>query len=60
MLALVGTVMLRSASGELLLSEGDRVLGTHRVRNSRGLIPLSRLNAVLNANGQRQATNRPG
>ena len=29
MLALVGTVMLRSASGELLLSDGDRVLGTH-------------------------------
>src|SRR4051812_21674325 len=30
MLALVGTVMLRSASGELLLRDGDRVLGTHR------------------------------
>jgi hypothetical protein len=29
MLALVGTVMLRSASGEPLLSDGGRVLGTH-------------------------------
>jgi len=30
MLALVGTVMLRSASGKVLLRDGDGVLGTHR------------------------------
>jgi hypothetical protein len=30
MLALVGTVMLRSASGNVLLRDGDGVLGTHR------------------------------
>jgi len=29
MLALVGTAMLRSASGNLLLSDSDEVLGTH-------------------------------
>jgi hypothetical protein len=29
MLALVGTVMLRSAFGKVLLREGDGVLGTH-------------------------------
>src|SRR6478609_1232425 len=29
MLALVGTVMLRSPSGNVLLRDGDRVLGTH-------------------------------
>jgi len=31
MLALVGTVMLRSASGKVLLRDGDGVLGTHTV-----------------------------
>ena len=30
MLALVGTVMSRSASGNVLLRDGDGVLGTHR------------------------------
>jgi hypothetical protein len=30
MLALVGTVMSRSASGKVLLGDGDGVLGTHR------------------------------
>jgi hypothetical protein len=34
MLALVGTVMLRSAFGKVLLREGDGVLGTHRVAAS--------------------------
>ena len=32
MLALVGTVMSRSASGKVLLRDGDRVLGTHKPR----------------------------
>jgi hypothetical protein len=32
MLALVGTVMLRSAFGKVLLREGDGVLGTHTSR----------------------------
>jgi hypothetical protein len=31
MLALVGTVMLRSVSGKVLLRDGDGILGTHRV-----------------------------
>jgi hypothetical protein len=30
MLALVGTVLLRSASQKVLLRDGDKVLGTHR------------------------------
>jgi NAD(P)-dependent dehydrogenase (short-subunit alcohol dehydrogenase family) len=30
MLALVGTVLSRSASGNVLLRDGDGVLGTHR------------------------------
>jgi hypothetical protein len=30
MLALVGTVISRSASGSVLLRDGDKVLGTHR------------------------------
>jgi hypothetical protein len=34
MLALVGTVMLRSASGKVLLRDGDGVLGTHTLRHS--------------------------
>jgi hypothetical protein len=29
MLALVGTVMLRSVSGKVLLRDGDGILGTH-------------------------------
>jgi hypothetical protein len=32
MLALVGTVMLRSASEKVLLRDGDGVLGTHRLK----------------------------
>jgi hypothetical protein len=32
MLALVGTVISRSPSRNLLLRDGDRVLGTHKVR----------------------------
>jgi hypothetical protein len=40
MLALVGTAMLRSASGNLLLSDSDGVLGTHRWRlRETGSIP---------------------
>ena len=31
MLALVGTVMSRSPSGNVLLRDGDGVLGTHRL-----------------------------
>ena len=31
MLALVGTVMSRSPSGNVLLRDGDGVLGTHKV-----------------------------
>jgi hypothetical protein len=31
MLALVGTVMSRSPSGNVLLRDGDRVLGTHKL-----------------------------
>jgi hypothetical protein len=34
MLALVGTVMLRSASRTVLLRDGDRVLGTHTLEPS--------------------------
>jgi hypothetical protein len=30
MLALVGTVVLRSTVGKVLLRDGDTVLGTHR------------------------------
>src|SRR4051794_8149955 len=36
MLALVGTVMSRSASGNVLLRDGDDVLGTHRVPDGGG------------------------
>jgi ArsR family transcriptional regulator, arsenate/arsenite/antimonite-responsive transcriptional repressor len=32
MLALVGTVLSRSASGNVLLRDGDGVLGTHRLK----------------------------
>jgi hypothetical protein len=32
MLALVGTVMSRSPSGNLLLRDGDGVLGTHSLK----------------------------
>jgi hypothetical protein len=32
MLALVGTVVLRSASGKVLLRDGEPVVGTHRLR----------------------------
>jgi hypothetical protein len=31
MLALVGTVISRSPSGNVLLRDGDRILGTHRL-----------------------------
>jgi hypothetical protein len=34
MLALVGTVMSRSASRKVLLRDGDEVLGTHSLANS--------------------------
>ncbi len=33
MLALVGTVMSRSPSGNVLLRDGDGVIGTHRMRS---------------------------
>jgi hypothetical protein len=35
MLADVGTVMSRSPSGNVLLSDGDRVLGTHTLPDAR-------------------------
>jgi hypothetical protein len=39
MLALVGTVMSRSPSGNVLLRDGDGVLGTHRPHRALRLRP---------------------
>jgi hypothetical protein len=38
MLALVGTVMSRSPSGNVLLRDGDGVLGTHRFQMCSGYV----------------------
>jgi hypothetical protein len=60
MLALVGTVMSRSPSGNVLLRDGDGVLGTHRLFVSRNTASseISSIYRKLGASSRSDAVQR--